>query len=235
MHLLIGYLVALAVFLGGGYVGVQWLAALDNPPARAENSRPQSASARLINAKKTRDARALHRKQAESLAEGAEPAPARKQSDVIVADGKDRAAKTADQPDSRTAADAPKDAAPPQLAAATVAANDPNLDARAEAGPVVAPERTKAVQNESQSPQKPAGKTGGKTGGESVAARKSADAKASPAFEPAAGRPEVPETSGREKETRRAGCVVVAKAGDDDLAHHRIPGRPSRTTAAADG
>jgi hypothetical protein len=182
MHLLIGYLVALAVFLGGGYASVQWLLTPDEPPALAQNAHPESASARLINAKKIRDARALHRKQAESLAEGAEPAPPRKQSDVIVGD--DRSAKTADQPATRAPADAPNDAATPQVAAATVAANDPKPDARAEVGPAVTPENIKAVQNQSQSQQRPAGKTGA----ESVAASKSAEAKASPASDPAAGR-----------------------------------------------
>jgi hypothetical protein len=138
----------------------------------------------LINAKKIRDARALRRKQAESLAEGAEPAPARQQSDMIVADGEDRSAKTADQADFRAAADAPKDAVRPQASEATVAANDPNLDAGAEAGPVVAPEKIKTVPNQSQSQQRPAGKAGG----ESVTASKSAGPKARPASEPAAGR-----------------------------------------------
>jgi hypothetical protein len=184
MHLLIGYFVALAVFLGGGYVGVQWLLTPDELPGVAQNAHPQSASARLINAKKIRDARALHRRQAESLAEGAEPALARKQPDAIVADGEDRSAKTADQLDTRAEADAPKDAATPQVAAATVAVNDPKPDARAEVGPAVAPENIKAVPNESRSQQGPAGKTGA----ESIAVRKSAEAKASPASEAAAGR-----------------------------------------------
>jgi uncharacterized membrane protein len=52
MQLLIGYLVALAVFLGGGYAGVQWLLTPDDPPALAQNSRAEPASSRLINAKK---------------------------------------------------------------------------------------------------------------------------------------------------------------------------------------
>jgi hypothetical protein len=173
MQFLIGYLVALAVFLGGGYAGVQWLLTPDDRSALAENSPPESASSRLINAKKIRDARALRRKQAESLAESAEPAPARQQSDVVVAEGEDLSAKTADQPDFRAAADVPKDAATPQFPAATVAANDPKLDARAEVNPAVRPEKIKAVQIESQSQQRPAGKTGG----ESVTARKSIEAK----------------------------------------------------------
>jgi hypothetical protein len=181
MQLLFGYLVALAVFLGGGYAGVQWLLTPDEPPALAQNAHPQSASARLINAKKLRDARALHRRQAESLAEGPEPAPARNEPNAVVADGEDRSAKTADQSRSLVAADAPKDVAPPQ-----VAANDPKLDARAEVNPAVTPEKIKAVQNESQSQPKPAGKTGG----ESVAARKSVEAKAGAASGAAAGRSE---------------------------------------------
>jgi hypothetical protein len=187
MQLLIGYLVALAVFLGGGYAGVQWLLTPDEHPALAQNAHPQSASARLINAKKIRDARALHRKLAESLAEdGVKPAPALKQSDAVVADGEDRSAKTADQTHFRAAADAPKDAATPQVAAATVTVNDPKSDASAEVGPAVTPEGIKTVQNEPQLQQRPAGKTGG----ERVAARKSAEAKASTASEPAAGRSE---------------------------------------------
>src|SRR5882762_10106033 len=135
MQLLLGYLVALAVFLGGGYAGVHWLLAPDNSPALAENSRAESASSRLINAKKIRDARALHRKQAESLAaEGVKPAAAQKESDLVVADGEGRSAKTADHSDTRAAADAPPDAAGPQVPEATAAANDPKLDARAEVG-----------------------------------------------------------------------------------------------------
>lgn len=182
MQLLLGYLVALAVFLGGGYAGVHWLLAPDNPPALAENSGPQSVSSRLINAKKIRDARALHRKQAESLAEdGGKPAPA--QPDAV-ADGEDRSAKTADQPDMGAAADAPRDAATTQIPAAVVAANDPKLDARAEAGPVVTPEKTKAVPTEAESQPRPAGKADG----ERVAAGKSAEAKAGPA--PAVARSE---------------------------------------------
>jgi hypothetical protein len=185
MHLLIGYLVALAVFLGGGYAGVQWLVTPDEPPALAQNAHPQSASARLINAKKIRDARALHRKLAESLlADGGEPPPVRNEPDAVVAQSEDHSANTADQPASRAAADASTDAATPQVAAATVVANDPKPDARAEVGPAVTPENIKAVQNQSQSQQRPAGKTGA----ESVAASKSAEAKASPASDPAAGR-----------------------------------------------
>jgi hypothetical protein len=191
MQLLIGYLVALAVFLGGGYAGVQWLLAPDDPVALAQNSRAESASSRLINAKKIRDARALHRKLAESLAEdGVKPAaaqkesPAEKHSDVVIADGDDRSAKIADQSDARAPGEASTDAAKPQVPDATVAANDPKLNARAELGPVVTPEKTKTVQNESDAQQRPAGKTGG----ENIAARKSAEAKAGPASEPTAGR-----------------------------------------------
>jgi hypothetical protein len=187
MQLLIGYLVALAVFLGGGYAGVQWLLAPAAPPALAQNSRTESASSRLINAKKIRDARALHRKLAESLAEdGGKTAAARKESDVVVADGEDRTVKTADHSDTGAAANASQDASTPQSPDATVAAIDPKLDARAEVGPVVMPEKIKPVQNASQARQRSAGKTGG----ESVAARKSAEAKVSPASEPAAGRSE---------------------------------------------
>jgi hypothetical protein len=179
MQLLIGYLVALSVFLGGGYAGVQWLLGPDNPPALAENSRPESASSRLINAKKIRDARALHRKQAESLAEeGVKPAAVQNESDVVMAGAKDRSEKIADQTDAR----APGDAATPRVPEATVAANDPKLDARAEVSPVVTPEKIKAVQNEPDAQQRPAGKTGA----EGVAARRSAEAKAGPASEPTA-------------------------------------------------
>jgi hypothetical protein len=174
MQLLLGYLVALAVFLGGGYAGVRWLTAPETPPALAENSQPQSASARLINAKKIRDARALHRKQAESLAEaGGKPTPARNEPDAVVADG-----------------DAPKDAVRPQVSEATVAANDPKLDARAEAGPVVTPAKPKAAPHETQAEPRPAGKADEGR----VSARKSAEAKAGPASAPAAARSEAPVT-----------------------------------------
>jgi hypothetical protein len=189
MPLLIGYLVALSVFLGGGYAGVQWLLAPDQPAALAEKSRPESASSRLINAKKIRDARALHRKLAESLAQdGVRPAPAPKQTDVAVADADDRSAKPADQPETRAAEDAAPDAAKPQVHDAAVAANDPKLDARAELSPVVAPEKNKVVHNESDAQQEPTGKRGR----ESSAARKSAEAKAAPMSEPAAARSESP-------------------------------------------
>jgi hypothetical protein len=192
MQLLIGYLVALAVFLGGGYAGVQWLLAPDDPPtARAEKSRADSASSRLINAKKIRDARALHRKLAESLAdEGVKPAAARNESDVVVADGEERFAKIADHSDTRAEADASSDAASPQFFGVTVAANDPKLDARAEVGSAVTPDKIKAVQNESDAQQRPHGKAGA----ESVAARKPIEAKAGHASEPAAGRSEAPNT-----------------------------------------
>jgi hypothetical protein len=187
MQLLLGYLVALAVFLGGGYAGVQWLAAPDDPAALAENSRPQSASSRLINAKKIRDARALHRKQAESLAEdGGKPMAARNEPDAVVADREDRSAKTADEPAARAAADVPKDMVGPQVSKATVAANDPKLDARAEAGSAVTPEKTKAVQNQAEAQLRPAGEADG----ERVVARKSAEAKAGPASGPAAAHSE---------------------------------------------
>lgn len=189
MSLLLGYLIALVVFLGGGYAGVQWLAAPGDPPALAENSRPQSASSKLINAKKIRDARALHRKQAELLAEdGRKPTPARNESDAVVADGEDRSAKTANQPASRAAAEAPKDAVRPQVSEAIGVANDPKLDATAEAGPVVTPEKTKAVPNQAEAQSKPAGKADG----ERVAARKSAEAKASPASGQPAAHSEAP-------------------------------------------
>lgn len=185
MQLLLGYLVALAVFVGGGYAGVQWLLAPDKLPALAENSRPESASSRLINAKKIRDARALHRKQAESLAEdGGKPTPARNEP-AVVAGGDDRSAKTADQ----LAIPAPaKDAVRPQVSEAMVAANDPKLDARAEAGLVVTPEKTKAVQSEAEAQPKPAGKADG----ERLAVRKSAEAKAGPASGPASAHSEAP-------------------------------------------
>lgn len=187
MQLLIGYLVALAVFLGGGYAGVQWLLAPDDPPALTQNSRAESASSRLINAKKIRDARALHRKLAESLAkDGVKPAPAQAESSVVVADDEDRSAKIADRSGTRAAADASQDAATPQVADATVAANDPKLDARADVNPIVTPEKVKAVQNESEAQQRPAGNTAA----ESVAARKPIETKAGPASEPAAARSE---------------------------------------------
>jgi hypothetical protein len=190
MQLLIGYLVALAVFLGGGYAGVHWLLAPDHPAAaRAENSRAESASSRLINAKKIRDARALDRRLAESLAEeGVKPAAAQNESDVVVADGEDRSAKKADHSDTRALADAPQDAARPEVPDATVAANDRKLDARAEAGPIVTLEKIKAVQNESVARQRPAGKAGA----ESVAARKPSETKVGSASEPTAGHSEVP-------------------------------------------
>ena len=85
MQLLIGYLVALAVFLGGGYAGIQWLLTPDDSAALAQNSRAESAPSRLINAKKIRDARALHRRLAESLAEG--PAVALKASEALAESG----------------------------------------------------------------------------------------------------------------------------------------------------
>jgi hypothetical protein len=183
MQLLMGYLVALAVFLGGGYAGVQWLWAPDDPPALAGNSRAESASSRLINAKKIRDARALHRRLAESLAaEGVKPAAAQKESDVVVAGGEDRSTKTADHSDTPAPVEASTAADGPQVPDATAAANDPKLEARAEAGAAVTPEKIKAVHNESGAQQRPAGKSGG----ESVAARKSAEAKAGSASEPAA-------------------------------------------------
>src|SRR3954452_20283010 len=76
MPLLIGYLVALAVFVGGSYAGVQWLLAPSEPSALTE-THADSAATRLINAKKIRDARAQHRRLAESLAEdGSKPAAA---------------------------------------------------------------------------------------------------------------------------------------------------------------
>ncbi|HEV7602765.1 MAG TPA: hypothetical protein VGO49_21240 [Bradyrhizobium sp.] len=188
MQLLIGYLVALSVFLGGGYAGVQWLLAPDDPAAAvADSSRAGSAStSRAINAKKLREARALHRKVAESLAEdGVKPAAAQNESDAAVTGNEDRSAKIADGSGARAAADASTDAARPQLPDATVAANDPKLDARAEVSPVVKPEKIKTVQNESEAQQKPAGKT------DSVAARKSVETKAGPASGPAAGHSEV--------------------------------------------
>jgi hypothetical protein len=179
MQILIGYLVALSVFLGGGYAGVQWLLAPDEPAALAENSRAGSAStSRAINAKKLREARALHRKVAESLAEDAvRPAPARNQSDVAVAAGEDGSAKIADRSDARAVADASTNAASPQVPDATVAANDPKLNAKAEVSPVIKPEKIKAVQNESEAQQSRAGKPER----ESVVARKSVETKPKPA------------------------------------------------------
>ncbi|MEA2943674.1 MAG: hypothetical protein QOD09_4203 [Bradyrhizobium sp.] len=185
MQLLLGYLVALAVFLGGGYAGVQWLLTPDDPAALAQNSRAESASSRLINAKKIRDARALHRKLAESLAEdGGKPAPARTESEAAVAEAGDRSAKTADHSDAGAVAKAPQVPAAPQLPDATVAATDAKLDARAEVGPAVAPAKIKSVQNQPEAQQKPAGKPGD----DSVAVRKSAEAKAGPASPAAVGR-----------------------------------------------
>jgi hypothetical protein len=185
MQLLIGYLVALVVFLGGGYAGVQWLVTPDDAPALAQNAHPESASARLINAKKIRDARALHRKQAESLAERAEPPPVRKEPDAVVAHSEDRSAKTADQPHSPAPAASSLDTATPQISAATAAAKDAKLDARAEANPAVTPAKIKA---ESEAQQSRAGRTDGQRG----AARKSAAAKAGPAPEPTADHSDVP-------------------------------------------
>jgi hypothetical protein len=183
MQLLIGYLVALAVFLGGGYAGVQWLLTPDDPAALAQNSRAEPPSARLINAKKIRDARALHRKQAETLAEaGVMPAVAPSASEAAAEGGEAGSAKIADRSDTPAAVDRPQAAAIPEAPAATVAANDPKLDARAEVSPVVAPEKVKPVPNESQARQKPAGKSDG----DSVVAKKPIQAKAGPASEPTA-------------------------------------------------
>ena len=187
MHLLLGYLVALAVFMGGGYAGVQWLLAPDDPAAPAQNSRVESASSRLINAKKVRDARARNRKLAESLAaEGVKPAVAPTASEAAAEGGEERSGKIADQSGARAAADAPQDAATPQVADTPVAANDPKLDARAEVSPVAKPEKIEALPKESGVPQRPAGKSRG----ESVAARKSAEAKTGLASDPSAGHSE---------------------------------------------
>jgi hypothetical protein len=181
MQLLIGYLVALAVFLGGGYAGVQWLLTPDDPSALAQNSRAEPASARLINAKKIRDARALHRKQAETLAEaGAKPGVAPKAAEAAAEGGEADSTKIADRSDTPAAADRPQD--PPEAPAATAAANDPKLDARAEISPIVAPEKIKPVPNETQARQRPAGKNDG--------ARKPIEAKAGPASEPTAAHAE---------------------------------------------
>jgi len=172
MQLLIGYLVALAVFLGGGYAGVQWLLTPDEPSALAQNSRAEPASARLINAKKIRDARALHRKQAETLAE-TRPEAAPKASEARAEGGEAGSAKIADHSDTTAAADRSQVAAVPEVPAATVAANDPKLDARAEVTPVAAPEKIRPVADESQARQR-----AGKSDGDSIAASKPIEAKA---------------------------------------------------------
>lgn len=194
MQLLIGYLVALAVFLGGGYAGVQWLLTPEEPSALAQNSRAEPASARLINAKKIRDARALNRKQAETLAEaGVKPAVAPKgseaasevASEAAAEGGETGSAKIADHSDTPATADRSQAAATPEVAA-KVAANDPKLDARAEVTPVATPEKIKPVPDESQARQRPAGKGDG----DSVVARKPVEAKAGPASEPTATRAE---------------------------------------------
>jgi hypothetical protein len=181
MQFLIGYLVALSVFLGGGYAGVQWLLAPDDPAAAVgDGSRAGSAStSRAINAKKLREARALHRKVAESLAEdGVKPAPA------AAGDGDDRSVKVADPSNVRAAADAAR----PHVPDTAVLAPDPKLDARAEISAVATPEQIKAVHNESDAQQRPAGKTDSAP----VAPRKPTETRAGPASEPAAGHSEVP-------------------------------------------
>jgi hypothetical protein len=214
MQLLIGYLVALSVFLGGGYAGVQWLLAPDDPAAAvADGSRAGSAStSRAINAKKLREARALHRKVAESLAEdGVRPAAAQNESDVAVADREDRSAKIADRSGARAAADALTDAARPQVPDTTVAANDPKLDARAEVSPVVKPEKIKTVQNESEAQQRPAGKT------DSVAARKSVETKAGPA----AGHSEV--STNKKQVAHKKEAVVKNKRAERFASSSRKP------------
>jgi hypothetical protein len=188
MQLLIGYLVALSVFLGGGYAGVQWLFAPDEPASLAEKSRPESASSRLINAKKIRDARALHRRQAEALAEGVKPAAASQATETVADSGPERTVNVAAPPDTRAAADASHDAVMPQVPAATVATNDPKLDARAEITPLVTPEKIKPVRNESDARQKPAGKTGA----DGIALRKSTETKAASVSEPSAGHSQAP-------------------------------------------
>jgi hypothetical protein len=189
MQLLIGYLVALAVFLGGGYAGVQWLLTPGDPAALAQNSRAESASARLVNAKKIRDARALHRKQAETLAEaGVKPATAAKTSEAVADSGEAHPATIADHSQPAAAAEAVHDAAMPETPGATVAAKDPKL-ARAELNPAVTTETIKPVRSNPQAEQKPAAKRDEKTGRESGAAKKPVEAKAAPS-EPAAARRE---------------------------------------------
>ena len=128
MPLLIGYLVALAVFLGGSYAGVQWLVAPSEPSAHAE-----SAATRLVNAKKIRDARAQHRKLAESLAEeGAKPAAA-PHAQVQVETPPQADAATGAPPASVAAAEAPTAPSKPEAPAAAAVASDSRLNARAEA------------------------------------------------------------------------------------------------------
>ena len=182
MQLLLGYLVALAVFLGGGYAGVQWLLTPAEPSALAQNS---PASARLINAKKIRDARALHRKQAETLAE-TRPEVAPKASEVAAAEGGEAgSAKIADHSEPPAAADRSQVAAVPEVPAATVAANDPKLDARAELTAVAAPEKIRPVADESQARQR-----AGKSDGDSIAASKPIEAKAGSASDATAAHAE---------------------------------------------
>lgn len=179
MQLLIGYLVALAVFLGGGYAGVQWLLTPEDPSVLAQNPRTEPASARLVNAKKIRDARALHRKQAETLADaGSKPGVAPAASEA----GEAPPSKMAERSDTPAAPDRPLDAVVPDVPAATVAANDPKLDAKAEVAPLMAPEKIKPVPSNSQPRQGPAGKSDGEGG----VAKKPVEAKAGPASEPTA-------------------------------------------------
>src|SRR4051812_20462389 len=131
MPLLIGYLVALAVFVGGSYAGVQWLLAPSEPSARTE-THAESAATRLINAKKIREARAQHRRLAESLAEeSGKPA---------AAPASRAEAQTAPEPDVRmaartpaTTAGAPTEPSKPEAQRVAAAATDLKLDARAEA------------------------------------------------------------------------------------------------------
>jgi hypothetical protein len=128
MPLLIAYLLALAVFLGGSYVGVQWLVAPSEPSAHAE-----SAANRLVNAKKIRDARAEHRRLAESLAEeGPKPAAPAPQAKVETPSA---TADAAAPPDSVKAAEAPGEASKPEMQSAAAVASDSRLDARADVTP----------------------------------------------------------------------------------------------------
>src|SRR4051812_41088463 len=133
MPLLIGYLVALAVFLGGSYAGVQWLLAPNEPSVRTE-THAESAATRLINAKKIRDARAQHRRLAESLAEDAgKPAatPASQAEAQTAAESEARIA----APPIATTAGALTEPSKPEAQSVAAAAKDPKLDARAEAAP----------------------------------------------------------------------------------------------------
>jgi hypothetical protein len=215
MQILIGYLVALAVLLGGGYAGLQWLAAPEEPGAAlADGSHAASATSRALQAKKLRETRALHRKVAESLADdGVKPAAVPGQPDVAVAGGEDASTKLADRSEAPGAANPSTDAAPPQIPNATAVSNNPKLDARAEVRP--AAKKIKAVQSEADARQRPADKT------ESAAARKSPDTRDPSASEPTADRAEA--TTKKKPAVSRTAAVSKKKRAERFASSSRKP------------